>query len=132
MRYPGQRWVRIALRTLHIAAAAMVIGAAVHDGAYGPWPDLLALSGLAIVADELYKGGLDWIRYLHAWVVIGKVGLAVYGALHLEHLLPCLFAALVLGSVISHAPGKVRQFAFWGEPGPCARKDTCDRAASPT
>jgi len=131
MRYPGQRWVRIALRTLHIAAAAMVVGAAVHDGAYGMWPDLLALSGLAIVADEIYKGGLDWFRYLHAWVVCAKVALAVFGALYPDWVLHALFAALVLGSVISHAPGRVRHFSLWGAPGPCAREGTCARAISP-
>jgi hypothetical protein len=122
MRYRGQRWVRIALRTLHIAAAAMVIGAAAYGGSWGIWPELLALSGAGIVADELLKYGLDWLRYLQAWVVLAKVGLCAFGALHPEWLLHALFLALVLGSVISHAPGRVRQFALRGTPGPCGQR----------
>ncbi len=100
----------------------MVIGAAAYGGSWGIWPELLALSGAGIVADELLKYGLDWLRYLQAWVVLAKVGLCAFGALHPEWLLHALFLALVLGSVISHAPGRVRQFALRGTPGPCGQR----------
>ena len=131
-RYPGQRPLRIAIRTLHIAAAVMVLGAVVFSGDPGSWTYILVFSGLGIVADDLYRYGLDWLRYLQGWCVLIKVGLLIVGTLHPPVLGTCLWTALVIGALISHAPGEIRQYAFWGPPGPCAtRKSTpCDEVRS--
>jgi len=116
------RWLRIVARTVHLAAMAFVlVGAFQGSIAPGAVTGLL-LSGGYLIADSVRRHGADVFRFLHFWVVVAK-----------DLLFVALFAlptwagqiavvALVLGSVISHAPGWVRQFAFVGEPGPCARK----------
>lgn len=108
--YPGQRWVRIAARTAHLGAMAMVLGAAALGADPGGWGPLVVLSGLVIVADDLFKWGGLYLRMVQAWVVGLKLVLLVVGLSRPTLLLPCLWAALVAGSVVSHAPGKLRHY----------------------
>ena len=121
------RYVRIALRTAHIGAACMLLGA-VHfaDDPAGrivaPWLTAVLVTGVVLVATELVRHGWDWLRFLQGWTVIAKLALVGVGAAIPEALPACLWAALILGSIISHAPGKLRQHPIWGEPGPCATK----------
>ena len=132
--YPGQRTLRITARTLHIASVAVVLGAVLFEGEPGGWLYTLVFSGLAIVADDFYRYGVDWLRYLQGWGVLLKIGLLIVGTLHIELLEACLWTALVIGSVLSHAPGSIRQKALWGAPGPCAtrKKAPCDETMPPT
>lgn len=119
MRFPGQRALRVTLRTAHIAAVAWLLGAAIYGGApQGPLGATL-LSGAAMVAESLVRHGGDWLRYLGSWVILAKLGLLVL-ALWTGLSVWVLLAALAAGSLISHAPGRIRQFPLWGEPGPCA------------
>lgn len=121
-RFTGQRAVRILLRTAHIASAAMVLGATTFGGELGHWGALLLFSGGALLWESAWREGPDWIRYVQSWVALTKVALLVLGVLRPEWMLACLWGALVLGSLISHAPGAVRQAALWGEAGPCATR----------
>ncbi|MCB9765224.1 MAG: hypothetical protein H6739_35950 [Alphaproteobacteria bacterium] len=121
-RYPGQRALRIALRTAHIGCAACTLGAAQFGAEAGWWPAGLVLTGAGIVGDDLYRYGADWLRFVQGQVVLLKLGLVTLGAAVPSLLLPCLWTALILGGVISHAPGRIRQAALWGPPGPCAER----------
>ncbi len=119
MKFPGQRALRIALRTAHIAAIGWLLGAAIYQGpSEGP---VLAtmLSGGAMVVEALVRHGSDWLRFVGSWVVLAKLGLLIFALWSGMPLWPLLLA-LVLGSVISHAPGRLRQHALWGENGSCA------------
>jgi hypothetical protein len=119
-RYPGQRWLRIAFRTLHIAAAAMLLGAAHYaspaDALGSDFVALLVGSGAAILLDDAYRYGGKWVRMAQFWVAVVKVALLAIGLLVPGALIVCLWAALLLGSVISHASGEVRHFRVWGPP----------------
>lgn len=127
-RFPGQRAARVTLRTAHIGAAGVALGAATLGVSPGVWPALALLTGLAMAVEELVRHGVDWFRYLQSWVILAKLL-----ALALTARDPALGAvgmwiALALGSVIAHAPGAVRQYALWGEPGPCAARCDVERA----
>ncbi len=122
MRFPGQRALRIALRTLHIASIAWLLGAAVYAQPAEAAVSATLLSGGAMVAEALVRHGSDWLRFLGAWVVLAKLGLLIF-ALGTGMSPWPLLAALVLGSLISHAPGRLRQRALWGEDGACARSE---------
>jgi hypothetical protein len=117
-RYRGQRWLRIALRTGHIAAAALILGAAhfvspevarSHDAVA-----LLVGTGGAILVDDAYRYGTKWLRMAQCWGALLKVALFCVGLVRAEWLLPCAWTALVLGSLVSHAPGDVRHYKLWG------------------
>lgn len=122
-RSGAPRSLRIALRTAHIGAACLVLGTAHHGDDPGAALLILLLTGAALVATDLAKyGWSDWIRYVQAWSVLLKLGAVVLGLACPAALLPGLWTALVVGSVVSHAPGSVRQRALWGADGPCAVK----------
>lgn len=121
-RFAGQRWLRIALRTVHITAASAYFGALLAQGAAAAWLPVVLASGALLVAEELYRYGLGWLRFVQAWAVGLKLMSVVLASLWPQHALWAALAALVVGSVISHAPGELRQRALWGEPGPCARR----------
>ena len=117
-RFPGQRALRIMVRTVHIGCAAMFLGALTFVGHPGAWGEALLWSGAALIAEELYRYGFAWFRWLQAWVVMGKLCLFALAIVHGGT--AAAWAALVLGGLISHAPGRVRQLPLWGSPGPCA------------
>jgi hypothetical protein len=110
--------VRIAFRTLHIAAAAMVLGAAHFDSpqaaVHGDFVSLLIGSGAAILFDDAYRYGWRWVRMAQFWAAMSKVALLAIGLLQPELLILCAWAALVVGSIVSHASGEVRHFLLWG------------------
>lgn len=114
------RHAGVLVRTAHLGGVVGVLGAALYDAPVGGWAELLVGSGMVLVADEFWRFGLAWLRYLQAWVLLAKIGLfAVFAAADAP--LAGLWVAFLLGSVISHAPGPLRHFAILGEPGPCAR-----------
>mgnify|MGYP000586446935 CR=1 FL=1 len=64
--YPGQRLIRILMRTGHIAAAALLIGGAVRGETPTDAVVALLVTGSAVTLDALYRDGGDWFRYLVA------------------------------------------------------------------
>ena len=106
--YRGQRALRIAARTAHIGAVGMLLGAVAFHQPVGPWPGLAIASGLVIVGDDLFKWGTLYLRMLQAWVIIAKLGLLALGVAFPNLLLLSMWGVLVLGSVVSHAPGRLR------------------------
>ena len=116
------RVFRITARTAHIGSASLVLGAAVFGGVVPYAAPILLFSGCAIVMHDVHKHGWDNFRYVHGAAVLVKLGLVTLGVARPSLLVPSLWAALIVGSVISHAPGAIRQYPLWGAPGPCARK----------
>ena len=78
---------------------------------------------MGLVADDLYRYRLAWFRFAQAWIVLAKIAVLGWGIAVPEHRLVALWGVLIIGSVISHAPGNWRQYALWGPPGPCANRD---------
>jgi len=130
-RSSAHRWVDIGLRTAHLGAMAAFLGGAILGEIPRGSTELVVLTGLLMCASELSRHGLDWLRYTQAWTVIIKVT-AFAVATALGYPLWGAGLALVLGSVISHAPGAIRHAAVLGEAGPCAgectREGVSDRA----
>ncbi len=101
----------------------MVLGATAFGGEAGLWWTWLVLSGGGIIASDLEKYGLNWFRYLCGWAAIAKFSLLVVGLLVPGLMLPCLWACVIIGAVISHAPGSIRHAAPFGTIGPCGDED---------
>lgn len=111
--FPGQRWVRIAVRTGHLASMGLLLGgvAAGHAPAElsaAMWGTLL--SGAVFVALELYQSGV-WLLQLKGWAVMLKLMLFIGAVTTQEHSLPLLYAALVVGGISSHMPGRYRYYS---------------------
>lgn len=110
--YSGQRALRITARTIHIGAAAMVLGAVAFNGEAGAWTAILVLTGVFIMGDDTYKYGLDYFRTLQSWAIFLKLAALALTVIWPTSLLGAMWFCLVLGGLISHAPGKVRHFAI--------------------
>lgn len=110
---PAERVLRIALRTAHIAAFAVLLGGHVFDVAADelrPWLWLTIASGVAFVALELC-GSFVWLLELRAWLTFLKLALLLLLPLFWEQRVWLLLAILVIGSATSHMPSRFRYYA---------------------
>lgn len=129
-RSTPHRYLGVLVRTAHLAGVVGVFGAAWRGAPVGAWADLVLVSGAALVADELWRFGLDWLRWTQAWVILAKI--AAFGGFYaFGEPVVGLWAAFLLGSFVSHAPGELRHAPLFGAPGPCARPKPSERMGDP-
>ncbi len=113
--FPGQRWVRIGVRTWHLAAMGYLLGGTALGVPLEAQQAALAwtfASGLAFIGLELYCSCI-WLLQLKGWAVIAKMALFGAAILSQAHGLPFFLAALVIGSISSHMPGRFRYYSVW-------------------
>ncbi len=113
--FHGQRWVRIALRTAHLISIAVLtggvsMGAAPLSMAPAFWTTLL--TGVLFVGVELFYTGV-WLFQLKGIAVMAKILLLGAAAAAPHSALWLLVAAIVIGGVSSHMPGKYRYYSLW-------------------
>lgn len=125
-RSPTHRYVSVLVRTAHLASVVGVFSSALAGAPWGPWVAPLGISGLLLIGDDLWRFGVDWLRFLQAWVVLGKLGIFLIFAAH-DAPVAGLWIAFLLGSIISHAPGELRHLPLFGDPGPCGRAKTATK-----
>jgi hypothetical protein len=112
---PARRWIRISSRTLHIATLSAVVGGtlfAASSEALRPWWIGLALSGLVLVATDLYsdKPYLHEVRGVAIMLKLVALGsMVVFDALEVWGLM----ALIALSAVVSHMPSKLRHRRLW-------------------
>ncbi len=121
-RFRGQRGIRTMVRTAHIGGVVVFMGAILGGGFSVVGGVVLGLTGVYLVVDQLIRDGSAHIRFAVFWAVVLKISALTVGFLHAAWLVPCLWFCLIVGGLISHAPGSVRHFSLWGEGGPCARR----------
>jgi hypothetical protein len=118
--FRGQRTIRILFRTVHIGSVVTFMGAVLCGQTPTGSLHLLLFSGAYLVAEQFYRYGPAYLRFASFWTVVTKVAILMLGLLVPQALVSTLWASLILGSLISHAPGRVRHFSLWGAVGPCA------------
>lgn len=113
-RFPGERQVRILLRTAHLASMGVYLGGSVFAVA----PERLALpllltivTGLLFALFEVY-GSLNWLFEVTGLATVLKIGLLWLVSVFPAARVPLLFAVLVIGSVSSHMPANLRHFSI--------------------
>jgi hypothetical protein len=99
----------------------MVLGATAFGGDAGIWWTVLVVTGGGMIVFAVGKYGLDWFRYLCGVAAVAKFALLFIGLLFPAVMLPCLWGCLLIGGVISHAPGSLRHAPLFGAPGPCVQ-----------
>lgn len=112
--FRGERGLRTALRTIHLAAMGILLGG--HF--YGIEPDRLraalywtAGSGGVFAALELYCS-FHWLFQIRGLLTLGKIGLIFLVPVFWEHRVCILLALVAIGSVGSHAPTGVRYYSI--------------------
>ena len=114
-QFPGQRWARIAVRTWHLGSMGFLLGGAALGQPLGDQPAAMwntLFSGAVFVALELYASCL-WFLQLKGLAVIIKLAFFGAAALLEGDAMPFLLAALVVGGISSHMPGKYRYYSLW-------------------
>jgi hypothetical protein len=114
--FPGQRWVNITLRSLHLLGVAGMGAGFLMPGiepeAWRHYFVLAAATGLGMAAIYAWSDGL-WLHQLCGQSVLVKLLLlALVPAWPAAG--PALFAAVILLSgFVSHAPARVRHFSIY-------------------
>src|SRR3990172_1401272 len=116
MRFlPRSRAMSIALRTLHLAAFGMLLG----GHAFGVEAErllaslyLTILSGLGLMALEIYAVGLYWLILGKGIMVLVKLALLLVIPFFWEARVALLLLVMGIASVGSHMPARYRHYSF--------------------
>jgi hypothetical protein len=111
---PYARGVSILFRTAHIAAIGILFGGHVFDVSHArllPWLYLSIVSGAGLIGIELYSS-CKWVYQGKGVLVLVKLLLVAAVAVFWEQRVWLLLAALVIGSVGSHMPGRFRYYSL--------------------
>lgn len=111
--FPGQRWVSVSLRSLHLVGVAGmgagILGVGASSGAGHGYLILTLLTGVAMTVIYAWSDG-RWLVQLCGQSVLVKLLLIALIPLW-PVAAPALFIATILISgLISHAPARVRHF----------------------
>lgn len=112
--FPWARPAQLVLRSLHIAAMALVLGAIPFGAGFHALrlPILLTLgSGILLLAIDLARDAAILTQGSGVAVLV-KLALLGMGVLQPEARLPWYLTATLVASVGSHMPGSWRHFSF--------------------
>lgn len=111
--FPGQRWVNIGLRTLHLIGIAGLGGGYFYAAVDQSWLGFLYLtlaSGLILTLLSLWSNGI-WLLQLRGQAILLKVLLLALIPFWPEHKIALMLAVIIISGLIAHAPGNVRYFS---------------------
>ena len=112
--FPGQRWVNIALRTLHLIGIAGLGGGFFYASEGDSWRtflDLTLWSGAGLTAIAVWNDGV-WLVQLRGQAILLKLLLLGLMPLLPSLRLPLFLAILVISGVMAHAPASVRYYSL--------------------
>ncbi|MBI2313020.1 MAG: hypothetical protein HYU77_11025 [Betaproteobacteria bacterium] len=112
--FPGKRWVKIGLRTLHLVGTAGVGGAFLYGAPERLWLPywwMTVASGVALVAIELWSNGV-WLIQVRGVAILAKLVLLACVPLAPDLGGLILILIIVISAVSSHAPASVRYFSL--------------------
>ncbi len=108
------RALRTTLRTAHLLAFGALYGGHVYTiPAERLWPALLATvaSGGALMGLEIYRTPI-WLGQVRGVATLVKIGLVAAVAVYWNGRLWLLTAAVIIGGVVSHMPGRYRYYSL--------------------
>ena len=113
--FPWARRVQLLLRSLHLCAMALVVGALPFGADYRALRGAIlatVVTGVLLFAIDLARDAAILIQGSGVAVLL-KLGLLGLGCLQPAHRLPWYLAATFVASVGAHMPGSWRHFSFW-------------------
>ncbi len=108
--FPWRRGVRTVLRAAHILAGGVLVGGVLFDQppeVLSPWVHGTVVSGALLLATDLHAS-LAVLCEVRGASVLAKLGLTALVPVLWEARLELLTAALLLGAISSHMPGRYR------------------------
>lgn len=111
--FAGKRWVKITLRTLHLAGVAGVGGGFLYRAALDLWMPyfwLTVATGVFLVGIEIWSNGV-WLIQVRGVAVLAKLALLGCVPLAPELRGPILIAIIFISGIVAHAPASVRYYS---------------------
>lgn len=113
--FPGQRWVNITLRSLHLLGVAGVGGAFLYrapESAWTPYLWLVVATGSAMAVLQVWTNGV-WLIQVRGLAIMLKLVLLALAAWAGAPRFSFFIIVIAVSGVIAHAPGNVRYFSLW-------------------
>ena len=113
--FPGQRWINISLRTLHLVGLAGCGYAFLVPGAIGGWEPyfrITLITGLLLTALYTWSNGIFLIQ-LRGIAVLLKILLLLVILVLPDHKHVLFLTIIVISGFIAHAPGDVRYYSLY-------------------
>ncbi|HID45847.1 MAG TPA: hypothetical protein EYP34_08845 [Chromatiaceae bacterium] len=115
--FPGQRWVNISLRTLHlIGLSGSGYGFLANGNDFNSRAFLLltVYSGVAMMLISIWSNGI-WLLQLRGQTILLKLLLLGLIPLQPDFHAELFITVIILSGLISHAPGNTRYYSvFYG------------------
>lgn len=111
--YPGDRWVNILVRSLHLVGIAGISGGFLFDlpkAQYQPFWQLAISTGCLLVLLYVWENG-RWLLQLKGMGIIFKLFLLLLASLLPAWRAELFVAIIVISGLVAHAPGKVRGYS---------------------
>jgi hypothetical protein len=111
--FPGQRWVNVLFRTLHLVGLGGLGAGFLYPAADDSWRiylDLVLLSGVGLMLISLYSNGI-WLLQLRGQVILLKLLLLAMIPLFSGVTETLFILVILLSGWISHATGDVRYYS---------------------
>jgi hypothetical protein len=111
----GSRVMSIALRTLHLAAFGMLLGGhafALDGDRLIPYLWVTIVSGLGLIALEIYAVGLYWVFLGKGIMVLVKLALLLVIPFFWEARVALLLLVMGIASIGSHMPARYRHYSI--------------------
>ncbi|WP_456417808.1 hypothetical protein [Thiolapillus sp.] len=113
--FPGQRWINISLRTLHLIGLSGTGYGFLSDGNQFNWKAFLLLtiaSGTAMMLISIWNNGI-WLLQLRGQIILLKLVLLGLVFVQPQFHAALFISVLVLSGFISHAPGNTRYYSVF-------------------
>ncbi len=112
---PGQRWINIGLRTLHLIGVAGLGAGFLYPAADEQWRLYLyicLLSGAGLTLISVYSNAI-WLLQLRGQAILLK--LLILGVMPLlpDLRIGLFLIVIIISGLIAHAPGHVRYYSLW-------------------
>ena len=113
--FPGQRWVNICLRTLHLVGLSGTGYAFLGPGPEPGWRNFLMLtiiSGISMMLISIWSNGI-WLLQLRGQIILFKLLLLSLILTQPLYHAQLFITVIVLSGIISHAPGNTRYYSVF-------------------
>jgi len=113
--FPGKRWCRITLRSLHLCGICGVVGGAFFDVPEARLNNFLMVtvfSGIWLILTDLYTNGI-WLIQNRGWTILLKILIFTQLALFAPYERWVLLGIVILSGVVSHAPSNFRYYSIY-------------------
>jgi hypothetical protein len=119
--FPGQRWLNITLRGLHLVGIAGVAGGFLFDLPEAQWTlyGMLAIATGASLAALYIWTDAGWLVMLKGQAVMAKLALLALALASPAWRAEIFMLVILLSAFFAHAPDRVRSYAWGRAARPC-------------